>query len=156
VPIGAAPHTATPARRPAFRRALPEGPLRRWRRLLADDRGLAEGIENLFAALFLVLLFLFIAQVVVWWHARNILDQAAAEGARIAAAADGSCSDAPEAAVSIAERIGGGWVESLSVTCGGDSAGGLVTVRVAAHTPAFLLPGSLSVVAVANAPEESP
>lgn len=132
------------------------GRARRWRRRLADDRGLADGVEHLFAAAFLILLFLFIAQVVVWWHARNILEQAAAEGARVAAAADGSCGDAPGAASSIADRIGGGWVKSLSITCGGDSAGGLVTVRVSANTPAFFLPGSWSVSAVANAPEEMP
>ncbi|MAT06740.1 MAG: hypothetical protein CL424_17020 [Acidimicrobiaceae bacterium] len=132
------------------------GRVRRWRRRLADDRGLADGVEHLFAAAFLILLFLFIAQVVVWWHARNILEQAAAEGARVAAAADGSCGDAPGTASSIAERIGGGWVESVSVTCGGDTAGGLVTVRVSASTPAFFLPGTLSVSAVANAPEEAP
>jgi hypothetical protein len=134
----------------------PVGRARRWRRRLADDRGLADGVEHLFAATFLILLFLFIAQVVVWWHARNILEQAAAEGARVAAAADGSCGDAPEAASSIADRIGGGWVESVSVSCGGDSIGGLVTVTVSGSTPAFFLPGSLSVSAVANAPEESP
>jgi hypothetical protein len=107
--------------------------------------------------MFLMLLFLFFCQVVVWWHARNILEQSAAEGARVAAAADGSCTDAGEAASSIARRIGGGWVESLDVECsGGGSEGDLVTVSVTANTPAFFLPGSLSVSAVANAPEESP
>jgi hypothetical protein len=111
----------------------------------------------LFAAMFLMLLFLFFCQVIVWWHARNILEQSAAEGARVAAAADGSCADATNAAASIATRIGGGWVESLEVSCiGGTSEGELITVRVTADTPAFFLPGSLSVSSVANAPEESP
>ena len=73
--------------------------LRQWSR---DDRGLVEGIESLFAALFLILLFLFFAQVVVWWHARNILEQAAAEGARIAASMDGSCEDAAGASGELA------------------------------------------------------
>ena len=125
--------------------------MRQWSR---DDRGLVEGIESLFAALFLILLFLFFAQVVVWWHARNILEQAAAEGARIAASMDGSCDDAPDASGELARRIGGGWVESLEVTCAGDTPGELVTVRLTANTPAFFLPGSLGVAAVANAPEE--
>ena len=107
--------------------------------------------------MFLMLLFLFFCQVIVWWHARNILEQSAAEGARVAAAADGSCADATSAAASIATRIGGGWVKSLQVSCTGDnSEGDLITVRVTADTPAFFLPGSLSVSAVANAPEESP
>ena len=126
--------------------------LRRWWR---DDRGLVEGIESLFAALFLILLFLFFAQVVVWWHARNVLEQAAAEGARIAASMDGSCDDAPDASRQLARRIGGGWVETLEVTCAGDTPGELVTVRLTANTPAFFLPGSLGVTAAANAPEES-
>lgn len=141
---------------PAPKAAVDRHAPRRRRNRLADDRGLAEGVEHLFGALFLVMLFLFIAQVVVWWHARNIIEQSAAEGARVAAAADGSCGDAPGAAAAIAERIGGEWVDSLSVTCGGDSAGSIVTVRVTARTPAFLLPGSFSVSAVASAPEESP
>lgn len=130
----------------------------RWSRLRGwwrDDRGLVEGIESLFAALFLILLFLFFAQVVVWWHARNILEQAAAEGARIAASMDGSCDDAPGASRELARRIGGGWVESLEISCAGDTPGELVTVRLTANTPAFFLPGSLGVAAVANAPEES-
>jgi hypothetical protein len=138
-------------------RARQIGRSARRRRWWHDDSGLVEGIEQLFAAMFLMLLFLFFCQVVVWWHARNILEQSAAEGARIAAAADGSCTDASEAASSIASRIGGGWVESIDVECtGGASEGDLVTVSVTANTPAFFLPGSLSVSAVANAPEESP
>ncbi len=63
----------------------------------ADDRGDISGVEILFSAVFLVALFLFICQVVVWWHTRNILEQAAGEGARAAAAADGSCAAAPAA-----------------------------------------------------------
>lgn len=130
----------------------------RWRqcsRWASDDRGLVEGIESLFAAMFLILLFLFFSQVVVWWHARNILEQAAAEGARVAASMDGSCDDAPDASRTIARRIGGGWVDSMTINCTGDTPGELVTVRVSASTPAFFLPGSLGVSAVANAPEES-
>ena len=122
-----------------------------------DDRGFSSSVEQLFAIVFLMLLFLFFAQVVVWWHARNILEQAAAEGARAAAAADGACVDAGPAATSIATRIGGGWVRSMDINCtGGTVEGELVTVTVTANTPAFFLPGSLTVSARANAPEESP
>jgi hypothetical protein len=122
-----------------------------------DDRGFSSSVEQLFAIVFLMLLFLFFAQVVVWWHARNILEQAAAEGARAAAAADGACVDAGPAATSIATRIGGGWVRSIDINCsGGNTEGELVTVTVTANTPAFFLPGSLTVSARANAPEESP
>ena len=93
----------------------------------------------------------------MWWHAKNILEQSAAEGARAAAAADGGCADAATAATSIATRIGGGWVRNVDVTCtGGAVEGELVIVTVTASTPGFVLPGSLTVTAVANAPEESP
>ena len=122
-----------------------------------DDRGFSSSVEQLFAIVFLMILFLFFAQVVVWWHARNILEQAAAEGARAAAAADGACVDAGPAATSIATRLGGGWVRSMNIKCtGGTVEGKLVTVTVIANTPAFFLPGSLTVSARANAPEESP
>lgn len=122
-----------------------------------DDRGVSSSVEQLFAFVFLLMLFLFFMQVIVWWHAKNILEQSAAEGARAAAAADGGCADAATAATSIATRIGGGWVRNLDVTCtGGAVEGELVIVTVTASTPGFVLPGSLTVTAVANAPEESP
>jgi hypothetical protein len=122
-----------------------------------DDRGVSSSVEQLFAFVFLLMLFLFFMQVIVWWHAKNILEQSAAEGARAAAAADGGCTDASTAATSIATRIGGGWVRDLDVSCaGGAVEGELVFVTVTASTPGFVLPGSLTVSAVANAPEESP
>src|SRR4051812_44258500 len=135
--------------------AAPRGRRRRWRRgriNWSDDRGDIAGVEILFSTVFLIALFLFICQVVVWWHTRNILEQAAAEGARAAAAADGSCTAAGPAAVGLAERIGGRWVESTNVTCG---AGAIVVVVVTANTPMFGLPGTLRVSARATAPAEA-
>lgn len=120
-----------------------------------NDRGDVAGVEILLSAVFLIMLFLFLCQVVVWWHARNILEQAAAEGARAAAAADASCDAAGPAATGLAGRMGGSWVNSMSVDCGGDGAdGSIVTVTVTASTPMFGLPGSLQVQAVATAPSE--
>ncbi len=105
--------------------------------------------------MFVILLFLFICQVVIWWHTRNILEQAAAEGARAAAAADAGCDAADPAAAGLARRMGGGWVDTLTVDCGGDGAdGSIVTVTVSASTPMFALLGSLKVSAVATAPSE--
>jgi len=118
----------------------------------ADDRGDISGVEILFSAVFLILLFLFICQVVVWWHTRNILEQAAAEGARAAAAADASCAAASPAAVGMAQRMGGSWVKSTNVTC---SAGAIVVVVVTAETPMFGMPGSMRVSARATAPSEA-
>jgi len=124
---------------------------------VGDDRGLVEGIEALIGAFFLILLFLFISQVVVWWHARNILEQAAAEGARVAAAADTTCDDAPDAAANMAQRLSADWVATIRVNCTGndDVEGSLMTVTVSGNTPAFLFPGRLGVSATASAPEES-
>ncbi len=117
----------------------------------ADDRGDISGVEILFSAVFLIALFLFICQVVVWWHARNILEQAAAEGARAAAAADASCAAATPAATGLAKRMGGNWVDSINVTC---TPGPVVIVIVTATTPMFGAPGSMHVSARATAPAE--
>ena len=118
----------------------------------SDDRGDISGVEILFSAVFLILLFLFICQVVVWWHTRNILEQAAAEGARAAAAADASCAAATPAAIGMAQRMGGSWVESTDVTC---TTGAIVVVVVTADTPMFGMPGSMTVSARATAPSEA-
>jgi hypothetical protein len=118
----------------------------------SDDRGEVSGVEILLSAVFLIALFLFICQVVVWWHTRNILEQAAAEGARAAAAADASCAAASAAAVGLAERMGGSWVDSTQVNC---APGDVIVVVVTADTPLFGLPGSLHVSARATAPAEA-
>jgi hypothetical protein len=117
-----------------------------------DDRGDVSGVEILLSAVFLIALFLFICQVVVWWHTRNILEQAAAEGARAAAAADASCAAASPAALGLAERMGGSWVDSTNVNC---ATGDVIVVVVTADTPLFGLPGSMHVSARATAPSEA-
>ena len=119
----------------------------------ADDRGDIAGVEILFSTVFLIALFLFICQVVVWWHTRNILEQAAAEGARAAAAADASCAAAAPAAVGLADRMGGSWVDSTDVSCAARSRSW--SSSVTADTPMFGLPGSMQVSARATAPSEA-
>ena len=120
-----------------------------------DERGDVPGVEILFSTVFLIALFLFFCQVVIWWHTRNILEQAAAEGARAAAAADAGCEAADPAASRLAARMGGSWVNSMTVTCGGDGPdGSIVRITVSADTPYFALPGSMRVSAVATAPSE--
>ena len=145
-----------PPRRPRQRPGLPRARTH-LRGRVRDDRGLVEGIEALIGGFFLILLFLFISQVVVWWHARNILEQAAAEGARVAAAADTNCDDAPDASVTMAQRLSNDWVATIRVDCTGDddTEGSLMTVTVSGSTPAFLFPVRLGVSATASAPEES-
>ena len=123
----------------------------RWR----DDAGEINAVEVLASTVLLILLFLFLCQVVIAWHTRNILEQTAAEGARAAAAADGACSSATPAAAGRAERMGGGWVESMTVRCVGATApGSTVTVTVTASTPMFGIGGSMRISASATAPKE--
>ena len=85
------------------------------------------------------------------------MEQAAAEGARVAAAADTNCDDAPDAAITMAQRLSDDWVATIRVNCTGNDnvEGALMTVTVSASTPAFLFPGRLGVSATASAPEES-
>lgn len=126
--------------------------LARLRGWAGDDAGSVDiSLEMLFVTAILLSSFLFIAQVTVWWHARNILEQAAADGARFAAAADNTCDNAASAAHSTATRYGGKWVNTITVRC---VDGALISVQVDATTPAFLLPFDLSVRAVAQAPKE--
>ena len=120
-------------------------------RVRGDSGSVDVSIEMLFVTAIMLTAFLFIAQVTVWWHARNILEQAAAEGARYAAAADNTCDDATTAAQATAARYGGKWVHTITVRC---VDGALVSVQIDATTPAFLLPLELSVRAVAQAPKE--
>ena len=146
--------TETPTRPPDPGRETRHASWRRRRRRIdwRDDRGDVSGVEILLSAVFLIALFLFICQVGVWWHTRNILEQAAAEGARAAAAADASCAAASPAAVGLAARMGGSWVDSTNVNC---ASGDVIVVVVTADTPLFGLPGSKQVSARATAPAEA-
>jgi Flp pilus assembly protein TadG len=123
----------------------------RARRRAGDDRGLVEGVEQLYGLIFLIIVALFFMEVGVWWHARNILEQSAGEGARVAAAADATCAEGTPAAQAMAAKLGGNWVRSVAVECADADT---VQVTVSASTPMFLFPAALSVSARATAPEE--
>jgi hypothetical protein len=71
-------------------------------------------LVGLSGALFAMLL---VFETTSFWHARNVLDEAAAEGARVAAAHDGSCAQGVVAANALMHRQGGRWVDDVTVSC---------------------------------------
>jgi hypothetical protein len=100
------------------------------------DRGAVDvSIEMLFGMIGVIAVLLVMFEAVAYWHARNVFDDAAAEGARIAAAYDGSCADGIEAARAAVARHAGSWASELEITC---TDGPLVTVVVSGRTPGVL------------------
>lgn len=106
-------------------------------RRLRGDRGAADiGIEMMFGAVIMVSLFVFLIEAGAYWHARNVLDEAAAEGARVAAAFDGSCAEGETVARGRVTARAGSWASGVSVSC--SDTGEIVTVVVTSTTPGFL------------------
>ncbi len=89
----------------------------------------------LFGLMSVIVAMLLVFEVVAFWHTRNVLDEAAAEGVRAAAAFDGSCADGLTAARSVVSRTAGSWADSVTVTC---TDGAIVTVTVSGSTPGVL------------------
>lgn len=100
------------------------------------DRGAVDvSIEMLFGMIATLFVVLVVFEAGAYWHAHNVLDDAASDGARIAAAYDGSCAAGIEAARSAVARQAGSWAGSLDITC---TDGPTVTVVVAADTPGVI------------------
>ncbi|TPW13263.1 MAG: hypothetical protein FD127_2140 [Acidimicrobiaceae bacterium] len=99
----------------------------------AADRGAVDiSIEMLFGLLAVILVLLLMFEAVAYWHARNVFDDAAAEGVRIAAAFDGTCDDGIATTLAAIARHAGSWAEGVDVGC---SDGPMVTVTVRGVTP---------------------
>ncbi|MGE0141627.1 MAG: TadE/TadG family type IV pilus assembly protein, partial [Ilumatobacteraceae bacterium] len=97
------------------------------------DRGVVDvSIEMLFGLLAVVMVLLLLFETAAYWHARNVFDEAASEGARIAAAYDGSCAAGIDAARASIARQAGGWADDVEITC---VDGATVTVAVTGRTP---------------------
>ena len=62
------------------------------------DDGFSGSVEMLFVWVISIGLFLFIFELAAYWHVRNTLEQAGAEGARTAALYNGDCTQAINAA----------------------------------------------------------
>ena len=86
---------------------------------------------------FIAMLFamLLVFEAVTYWHARNVFDEAASEGARVAAAFDGDCDDGIAAARDVVQRTAGSWADGVGITC---TEGVMITVTVVGRTPGVL------------------
>lgn len=96
------------------------------------DRGAIDvSVQMLFGVMAVLSTLLLIGETVIHWHTRNVFAEAAAEGARVAAAFDGSCEQGVDAARAMVERSAGGWSDDVQVTC---ASGATVQVAIAGRT----------------------
>lgn len=110
-------------------------PRSRWSRDRRDRGAVDVSIQMLFGSMAVIMVMLLIFEAVAFWHARNIFDEAASEGARVAAAYDGTCEEGIAVATEMVQRHAGSWAERVSVTC---TEGDIVRVVVAGRTPGVL------------------
>jgi len=97
------------------------------------DRGAVDvSIEMLFGTVAVLMALLLVFETAAYWHARNVFDDAASDGARIAAAFDGSCADGVEVARAAIARHAGSWASEVEVSCVDAP---LVVVTVTGRTP---------------------
>lgn len=100
------------------------------------DRGAVDvSLQMLFGLVATLFTLLLVFESVAYWHARNVLDEAAAEGVRVVAAFDGSCDAGVAAATAMVQRMAGGWSRGVRVEC---VDGPLVTVSISATSPGVL------------------
>ena len=117
------------------------------------DRGAVDvSIQMLFGFMVTLLSMLLIVETVAYWHTRNVFDEAAAEGARVAAAFDGTCTQGEAAARAMVARHAGGWGARMTVTC---TDGPTVVVVVTGFTPGVIAPAlGFTARVVESAPKE--
>jgi hypothetical protein len=100
------------------------------------DRGSVDvSIEMLFGMLAVLAVLLLLFEAGAYWHARNVFDDAASDGARVAAAYDGSCAAGVEVARASIERHAGSWASGVDVTC---LDGPTVVITIRGRTPGVL------------------
>ncbi|MBI4882424.1 MAG: hypothetical protein HY826_00040 [Actinobacteria bacterium] len=103
-----------------------------------DDRDVGAvdvSILMLFGMMAVIFAMLLVFETATYWHSRNVYDEAAAEGARVAAAFDGDCADGISAATAAVQRAAGSWARGVRVSC---TQGAIVTVTVVGSTPGAL------------------
>lgn len=101
-----------------------------------EDRGAVDvSVQMLFGLMASLFVLLLVFEAVTYWHARNVFDEAAAEGARVAAAFDGSCSEGITAALQMVQSHAGSWGRDARATC---ADGPMVVVTVTGSTPGVL------------------
>ena len=114
------------------------------RRRGGEDRGSAETLGILFGGIAIIFFVLLIVEVAGYWHARNIFDEAAAEGARVAAAFDGTCAAGTAEAEALIQQRASSWASGVQVDCAENA--GIVTVTITGAT-AGVLGGSVGFTA---------
>ena len=101
--------------------------------VVARDRGAVDvSIEMLFGTVAVLMALLLVFETSAYWHARNVFDDAASDGARIAAAYDGSCAEGVEVTLEAIARHAGSWARGVEVSCVDAP---LVVVTVTGRTP---------------------
>ena len=116
------------------------------------DRGSVDSsIPMLFGSIAVLFVLLLVFEVVAYWHARNVYGDAAAEGARVAAAWDGSCAAGVVAARAVVDGSAGSWAGDVEVTC---TDGPTVAVTVAGRTPGVLGGAGMQARITETAPKE--
>ncbi len=118
-----------------------------------SDRGAVDvSVQMLFGFIAVLFAMVLIFETVTYWHARNVFDEAAAEGARVAAAFDGSCLDGVAAAMAMVRATAGSWGRGATVTC---VDGPFVTVTISGRTAGMLGPAlGLQASVSESAPKE--
>lgn len=110
-------------------RAAPEH--RRHRDLGAVD----VSVELLIGAALALSMLLLVVETAAHWHTRNVLADAAADGVRVAAAFDGSCTAGIDAARSAVALHGRSWADEVRIDC---HDGAVVTITVTGRGPGLV------------------
>jgi predicted MFS family arabinose efflux permease len=74
-------------------------------------------IEMLFGMAGVLFALLALFEAGAYWHTRTILDDAASDGARVAAAYDGTCTGGIDVARAALSRQAGSWADAVDITC---------------------------------------
>lgn len=100
------------------------------------DRGAVDvSVQMLFGLVVALFALLLVFEAAAYWHARNVFDDAASEGARVAAAFDGDCQSGTAAAQEMLRRHAAGWGGDAEVAC---VEGAIVVVTISGATPGVL------------------
>lgn len=103
---------------------------------MTNDSGAVDvSIQMLFGMVAVLFAMLLVFDTSTYWHGRNVYNDAAAEGVRVAAAFDGTCADGIAAAEESVRSAAGSWAGDVRVSC---TDGAVVTVTVSGQTPGVL------------------
>jgi hypothetical protein len=101
--------------------------------LSSRDRGAVDlSVEMLFGGVVVLMAVMLVFETAAYWHARNVFDDAASDGVRVAAAYDGTCADGIDVARAAIERHAGSWASEVQISCTDDA---MVTVAISGRTP---------------------